>query len=146
MEHNVAKDKTSQRWVDYFQQADVVDERAVIYARARIANGPETLEHTALMCDLDYDRRMEWRITPEQTQKGLNWLQKNRRRKILKNAFGPAEWRILDNFSRFKFVGLRWLWNRHSSPVYRVVAKNGGYFDYRLERDEVKVERLVEHD
>jgi hypothetical protein len=87
--------------------------------------------------DFNYD------ITKEQTKKGLNYLFKiafkkdGSLRETKVYPFGVREVEVLRNFSHFKFVGIeRQNWNSYfdeyqaSSPVYRVVSKNGTSFEY----------------
>ena len=137
----MAKDKASQRWLDYFQHSCMVDERSIIGARARIANGPDTPERAALSRLLDYSSGTGWIISSRQTAKGYEWIKKNRNRKILKTGFGDPDWTIFDRFNHFLFVGLIQInpWQRYNPPVYRVIANNGDYFDYALRSGQVEV-------
>jgi len=81
-------------------------------------------------------------ITPEQTAKGLAWLNNLRRtptRKTRKhNPFTASHEAVLDAFSHFKLVGLfdcasdeaRALGIYCYQPIYRVFSKDGYRFDY----------------
>lgn len=69
------------------------------------------------------------------------WIMKNKNRKLIKGAFGPTEWATFDRFNHFLFVGLvpQSHNERYTSPVYRVVANNGDFFDYTLRGGRVDV-------
>ena len=70
-----------------------------------------------------------WKITPEQTQKGLDWL---KRSNVWRHLEGNCQ-NIVNEFERFTFEGVRleWVGLRQSAElVYRVYGKSGSYFDY----------------
>ena len=72
-----------------------------------------------------------FRITPEQSEKGIAWL---RRRAIYKHL-DPHEQKCVDDFSHFTFPGIlvreRGAYGMTDArPVYRVHAKSGHWFDY----------------
>ena len=84
-------------------------------------------------------------ITSEQTEVGLNWLNKTcftsqnkvRNTQLLRESgFSCFDAEILKNFSHFEFVGYDTDLNTYGgyinirTPVYRVVSKLGKYFDY----------------
>lgn len=79
-------------------------------------------------------KAVRWNITGEQTIQGLNWLRQSRLKKFLE----PRDLAVLDDFSRFLFVGFEITdLTRHpgfpridAKPVYRVIAKGGQWFDY----------------
>jgi hypothetical protein len=84
------------------------------------------LESTAIY---QYGDGPAWRITDEQTQKGLAWLKRSSVRKY----FGEDEARIIADFTEFSFEGVRLDWNgmrQDAAPVYRVHGANGEFFDY----------------
>jgi hypothetical protein len=73
-----------------------------------------------------------WRITSEQTEKGLKWLKSRE----IQRKLTLAQVAIVDDFSHFEFVGVKAELQRtvffrpDYRPVYRVYAKNGKWFDY----------------
>lgn len=77
-------------------------------------------------------------ISKEQTQFGIEWLRRTQFRldgKIRAGAFiGVREAKIIQNFKRFEFVGLRFIrvspCQTDTAPIYRTIARNGEYFDY----------------
>jgi hypothetical protein len=89
-----------------------------------------------------------YRISREQTKFGINWLRetcfkKNGEERDSKksNCFGYREKKIIKNFSRFELVDLynnRDAYNSYYSSyksysaVYRVISKDGSYFDYTI--------------
>ncbi|MCK7495057.1 MAG: hypothetical protein MZW92_31210, partial [Comamonadaceae bacterium] len=62
-------------------------------------------------------------ITSEQTEKGLKWLRRMRKR------LPPQDAQVIDNFDRFLFEGVVH-YERQLLPLYRVVAKDGTWFSY----------------
>lgn len=73
-----------------------------------------------------------FKLTQEQTNKGLEWLKKSR---IYKNTFGDRERAIYDNFKEFRLVDFTDRGNnyyRQYIPVYRVISKDGNHFDYHI--------------
>jgi len=95
---------------------------------------------------LDYlfGENAPYSITPEQTTKGLDWLfnlrftMRGKERK--NNPFGYREQSILDDFDRFELSGLYdvksypitlSVHDKHNyKPIYKVIASDGGYFEY----------------
>lgn len=76
------------------------------------------------------------RVEAAQEEKGIAYLRnvwrtpKGAERQ--RNPFGPQEQAILEAFDHFRLVDF-WDVGRHHSfiiPVYRVVARDGSYFDY----------------
>ena len=84
----------------------------------------------------------EFRITPEQTEKGLNWLLKSQFRmngKLRESQGTFIDERAADivrNFSHFLFIGIQMQSNNpynsvySAAPIYRCFDKDGHYFDY----------------
>ena len=114
-----------------------IKEREILNARMR-ANGYKKVKDRTLL-EIPEDG---FKITASQTKKGLNWLLNKwktpRGIERKNNPFGYREENILENFSHFLLID----WNDRASyyqvkmsyhqylPVYRVVAKDGSYFDY----------------
>lgn len=79
-------------------------------------------------------KAVRWNITGEQTTQGLNWLRRPRLMKFLEER----DLAVIHNFSRFLFVGFEiedktrypGFPRIEARPVYRVIAKNGAWFDY----------------
>ncbi len=73
-----------------------------------------------------------YRLTPEQTQKGLAWLQKTR---IQNKYLGEREREMLNDFDHFRLID--WVDEGNGGrsfyvPVYGVFATNGEYFSYHI--------------
>lgn len=69
-----------------------------------------------------------YRLTPEQQQKGLEWLLKH------KDKMGNRETEAVDNLSEIRLVGtVPGQYNNHQYPCYRVIARSRGRFDYKVE-------------
>jgi hypothetical protein len=67
-------------------------------------------------------------LTPEQEQKGLEWLVKH------KDEMGYRETEAVDNLSEIRFVGtVPGQYNNHQYPSYRVIGRSGVKFDYKVE-------------
>lgn len=94
----------------------------------------------------DYFRhchRHNFKITEDQSNKGIEWLKKTQLKKNgeLRNSqsvfINEGDKKILENFSHFKFIGLEFSdFNYYSNsyrniaPIYRTFDKSGNYFDY----------------
>lgn len=84
-----------------------------------------------------------YKITSEQSQFGIDWLNKlcftskgkNRNTKMLED-FMERDFNIVRNFSRFEFVGFNENYNgsysSYYSPIYRTIDKEGNYFEYTM--------------
>lgn len=116
-----------QSLVNQILEAGIITERQIITLKSRMNAGK-------LECDWLGDH--ELKITPEQTEKGLNWIKnqyKGKSGKVRKN--NPLENReiaILEDFDHFLLVDF---WNvgnyrPYYLPVYRVVDSRGRFFDY----------------
>jgi hypothetical protein len=96
----------------------------------RRANNPETQRET-----LDALNKYEsWKITPEQTTKGLDWLNNQRRTprgvERKNNPFGSREEGTLDDFQYFTFDGLYDAGNVHHrwyAPIYTVHGRDSSF-------------------
>ena len=85
-----------------------------------------------------------WKITKEQTIKGLNYLQNQwktpKRLERKTNPFGYRETKVIENFKSFELTGFFDRANQLQSelgikffvPVYKVIDKKGNYFEYYL--------------
>lgn len=85
-----------------------------------------------------------FRITKEQSDFGIEFLRSKLWNKSGKprstefsRCFGIREKAIILNFKKFTFEGVRYKQNSYSgqfstTPIYRVHAKNGAYFDYTM--------------
>lgn len=82
-----------------------------------------------------------YKITPEQTRKGLDWLNNlrktpnNEERK--NNPFGGREERILDDFKEFRLVSFYNISNAYGGfkfyiPEYAVISHSNGSFEYHI--------------
>lgn len=92
----------------------------------------------------DFDRTK--RITPEQTKKGLDWLDDKRRtptgKERLNNPFGAREEAVLDNFDRFELTEFFDSGNQFVSfkiPLWTVIAKDGSRFQYHSQGGKVNI-------
>lgn len=95
-------------------------------------------------------------ITPEQTTKGLDWLKnlwetpEGKLRK--RNPFNNSQIYVLDHFSNFTIVefedvatSFQQQHNIHSYlPHYRVTARDGSYFIYRLDNSADPPIKIIE--
>lgn len=85
-------------------------------------------------------------ITPEQTQKGFDWLwnlyKTPRGVERKNNPFGYREEDILENFDHFEITDFYNAGNRYVNwymPVYRVIGKNGSSFEYTMKQGEIYI-------
>lgn len=89
-----------------------------------------------------------YNITPEQTQKGINYIKNvafkksGEPRNSKQNVFGQFEQRVIKNFYCFKFVGLCNIANNGYAfyvPIYRVLAHDGSWFEYTTNMGRMEV-------
>lgn len=95
--------------------------------------------------EIDFNDK-EFLITSEQTQKGLDWLNDQRRTPTGKerknNPFGAREEEVLDNFDYFTFDGLINAGNSFVDfylPIYTVVGKNHLTFQYYVSGGKINI-------
>ena len=74
---------------------------------------------------------VSWAITEKQSLKGIAWLRRAEIQKLLNDHCASC----VEQFSRFVFKGVKVLASspynsNHVLPVYRVIAKDGRWFDY----------------
>ena len=74
-------------------------------------------------------------LTKEQTEKGLQWLQKHK----FDSELGYRERAVIEDFSYFTLWSLCQIGQRAYVPAYRVVAKNGDYFAYMYYGGQIRV-------
>lgn len=110
--------------------AGVISERQIITIKSRLNRGIDAwpvLSSGPLS------------ITPEQTEKGINWLlnqYKTPAGRVRKNnPFNAWAASILENFDRFQLVDFVDIsrcpgWVSFYLPVYRVIDSRGRFFDY----------------
>ena len=85
-------------------------------------------------------------LTPEQTKKGLDFLNNERRTpkgvERKNNPFGAREEAVLDNFDRFEVGDFFDAGNQFVTfnvPLFRVVAKDGSTFEYHFSGGKVNI-------
>ncbi len=107
----------------------VITEREIITLKSRLNRGKTEV--------LDIFKNGYLNITPEQSEKGLNWLLNQwktpRGKERKNNPFGYREQEIIEDFERFELVDLIDNGNAYFSaflPVYRVIDRAGNHFDY----------------
>ena len=108
----------------------------------RRANAPETKSET-----LDALNKFEsWKITPEQTQKDLDWLNDQRRTprgvERKNNPFGTREDGVLNEFAYFTFDGLIDAGNQYHNwyaPLYSVHGRDGVSFQYVIKGGGIEI-------
>lgn len=105
---------------DSFGNAGDVDQDFVDSIRDKVDNNPDG-----------------FRITPEQTTQGLDFLRKTKNQK----SFGEREKDILENFKEFRLIG----WqdagraNTFFVPLWRVESTDGNSFEYYFAGGEVEI-------
>lgn len=131
-----------QKVKDLSNKRKVWKEGEIIYVRKSIgycsSYSKAAVEH---LCDLL--TTLNAKITPEQSEKGINYLKsivfrKDGTRRQSKTNFllnKDYEVSVLKKFKEFRWTGvyLEYGWNgrvANSAPIYRVIAKNGDYFEY----------------
>jgi hypothetical protein len=120
-----------------FYESPVLSEREILLVKRRLNDGKVSI--SAVM---EKSPDEGWKITPEQTQKGLAWLMnqwkspKGVERK--NNPFGYREEEILKNFKEFRLVDFYDNANYYQAqagiknyiPLYEVISKDGDGFQY----------------
>lgn len=114
---------------------EILTEREILLLTHRASNGEKQGEY-----------QDSYKITPEQTKKGLDWLNNQRRTprgaERKNNPFGAREESALDNFSHFTFDGLYNAGNQYRSwyaPIYSVHGKDGEGFQYVIKGGGIEI-------
>lgn len=131
--------KAWQKRIEQYEAGAPIPESLV--RALRVAAQPGTPTHDLINSKCLYDganadHGVEWRITYEQTKKGIKWLRSHAIRELMREE----EQRIVNDFSRFYFVGIKAYEYEspmrtghvltHYAPVYRVCGNSGEWFDY----------------
>jgi hypothetical protein len=125
--------KTFNKWFKRVQDNQTPwTENEIIYFRKYLRSNPD--KYSILMDSF----KSEYSITSEQTKKGYDYIyntcfKKNGElRETRDMPFGNREAEIIKNFKEFRFVGLNDIGFQHQFylPVYKVIAKDGTYFEY----------------
>ena len=118
-------------------ESGVITEREILTIKSRLNRGVD--------CWQIFDNG-NLTITPEQTEKGFNWLwnlYKSPTGKIRKNnPFGNWEISALEDFAGFELVDFVDTGNGFVSwfvPVYRVKSHLSGEFDYYMENGQIVI-------
>lgn len=105
---------------DSFGTSTVSDEDFIETIKDKVANSPEG-----------------FRITPEQTTQGLDFLRKSKNKKF----FGDREMDILENFKEFRLID--WFDAGNATtffvPLWRVESTDGNSFEYYFAGGEVNI-------
>ena len=113
-------------------QAGAPIEKSKIGAICRIMRGGDKSipDDIYPVLELITEGQVAWRITPEQTEQGLNWL----KRPVVRKALTPTQQSIINDFSHYLFAGTFEIQTAHgrveSTPIYRVCAHGPACFDY----------------
>jgi len=124
-----------------FVNNKVISEQELNLLKRRLNNGKIQQED---IFGNDFDKT--FLLTPEQTKKGLDFLNNQRRtpRGIERknNPFGAREEDVLDNFDRFEvneFFDAGNQFVKFNVPLFRVVAKDGSSFEYHFSSGKVNI-------
>jgi hypothetical protein len=92
-----------------------------------------------------------FKLSPEQTQKGLTWLKDQwktpRGIERINNPFGYREENIIENFAEFRLIDFYNSANYYQNqigirsyiPLYRVIAKDGSTFEYYYNAGKISI-------
>lgn len=137
--------KTTKKWMGVITKEQPITENEIIYFRKAIGSSSKLAqwEKQDLKATLEeqVEKRRGLNITPEQSEKGIEWLTKfvfnskgeRRKDKASNAAFGAYEVNCIKNFYGFTFQGVYSAGNGYYSfykPIYRLTATNGDWFDY----------------
>lgn len=120
---------------------DTLTETEILKLKRRLNNRYTALGIETRDFILDNLEEKEYNITPEQSQKGIEWLNKKcfckdgRLRKGINELFSTWRINILRDFDHFTFIGFYESNNGYVSlftPIYRVYDKKGNSFDYTV--------------
>jgi hypothetical protein len=132
-------------YIDELRKKKVVTEAEIKLMQRRLNDGK--IAHAGIFGD-------SWKpfmITNAQTEKGLKYLLNQWRGKSgaerMHNPFGLREQDILENFDHFELIDFfddvtsfqNSAGIRHYIPIYRVVAKDGGSFEYHMGQGRVNI-------
>lgn len=144
--------KTFLKWEKRVQDtATPWTENEIIYFRKAVGSSglKDELERQSLREQFEQRAKKGYGITPEQTEKGINYLKntcfkKNGSLRDTKKrmTFGLREIAIIKDFYEFKFVGIYDASPNHYrfyTPVYRVIDSRGNAFEYTTNMGEMTV-------
>jgi len=137
------KEKRNQELVNEIISRGFIKEDEVLLIRMRMNKNWMSYDDTEPLNGI--------KITPEQTQKGLNWLMnewktpKGVERK--NNPFGLREQDVLEHFKEFRLDSFTNNNNAFQAgaginnwvPVWNVIATDGGGFQYYMEAGQAKI-------
>lgn len=150
----MAKQSKFDEWKELFTKGEYITERQVLAFR-KMLNGYSsssiTKEEKDELQDLLYNRDNQLKITPEQSEKGINWLRNQwktpRGVERKNNPFGYREEDCIENFDHFTFGGTYNDANYYMAqnglanhlPLYVVHAKDGSSFEYYVSGGQVNI-------
>jgi len=129
--------KTCKKYLDLIKKRKFTKIEIQSFRKALNGSSTISLEEQSLLKQKFYDSK-PINITKEQSDFGIAWL-KNKAFKLngqvrKSNPFGYKELEVIKNFKKFEFSSLydiNHYGNGHQyQPVYKVIAKNGDYFEY----------------
>lgn len=141
--YNTSKNKTFRKWskrvLDY--ETPWTENEIIYFRKALGSSGFKDRELAKVLLNAFENvlSRVSYKITPEQTDKGIAYIKNAcfRRNGTLRraktNPFGQREAEIILNFSHFEFVGLNntsFTGYAFYVPIYKVVARDGSSFEY----------------
>ncbi len=130
--------KTWQGRLAAFQIGTPIPESLITRIRHIFSNGEQAVVDLLIKAevihpDKDTPGGISWRITGDQTAKGLAWLQRG---EIMKQMTKAQQHIVLNDFECFCFMGVMAVHTNpytgrvDYAPVYRVVGDSSGWFEY----------------
>jgi hypothetical protein len=122
-------------YLPFFVNKDKLSESEILLLKRRLND--KKIKHDEI-----FKNKESFKLTEEQEKKGIGWLRKQWKTpngvERKNNPFGAREEYVLDNFDHFELVdfynNVNYLQSQSGLnnyvPYYRVVAKDGSYFEY----------------
>jgi len=144
---NGSRKKVSRMKVDkpFFAKPQLT-EQEVLLIKNRLSNKRMHIDEV-----FDYMPEDGWKLTPEQTKKGLDWLMNQWKTphgiERKNNPFGYREQNVLEKFKEFRlsdFFDTANVYAQQSGmhfyvPVYDVIGKDGSGFQYYVSSEGIKI-------
>jgi hypothetical protein len=123
---------------DGFREKGFLTEGDILLIKRRLNDGKLKADDVFIPDD-------GWKLTPEQTEKGLNFLMKQWKGKsgaVSKNSpYGYREEDVLANFKEFRLTGFydtataeaNRIGIHYYQPIYSVISKDGAGFEYVMD-------------
>lgn len=140
LSRNVNSRKRTRLKKPEFYEKDTLSEREVLLLKRRMSHGKVDVHKV-----LEKMPTGGWKLTPQQSEKGFNWLLKQWKTPTgaerKNNPFGQREEHVLEKFDEFRLIDFMDTATYSATqmgihfyiPVYEIKARDGTYFQYYVD-------------